>query len=132
MFGKARREDAEPLPAILVSLLIWPLLKVPSIHSFCSELCHFLQGRREDGDRKHDILYGVLRREDVNWRNLSGSLSKKVAAQNELGPVERRAFVIDDSIKTRRGRRSKAPPVTGITPKGARFAGSRWSSWNCR
>jgi hypothetical protein len=105
MFGKARREDAEPLPAILVSLLIWPLLKVPSIHSFCCELCHFLQGRNEEGQRKHDILYGILRREDINWRNLAASLSRKVGAQINLGPVERRAFVVDDSIKTRRGKK---------------------------
>ena len=105
MFGKARREDAEPLPAILVSLLIWPLLKVSSIHSFCSELCHFLQGRNEDGQRKHDILYGILRREDINWRNLAASLSGRVAAQTDLGPAARRAFVVDDSIKIRRGKK---------------------------
>ena len=103
MFGKARREDAEPPAAILISLLIWPLLKVPSIHAFCCELCHFLKGRKEDSRRKHDILYGVLRREDINWRNQAVSVSRKVAAQNDLGPVGRRAFIIDDSLKLRRG-----------------------------
>ncbi|MEZ5327252.1 MAG: transposase [Verrucomicrobiales bacterium] len=49
-----------------------------------------------------------LRRPAPGGRQLAqpvGLSFQKVAAQNELGPVERRAFVIDDSIKTRRGKK---------------------------
>jgi len=106
-FGQARRDDSEPLEGILGALLVWPLLRVASIHAFCSELCQFIQGRKEDGARKQDILYSLLRREDINWRNLAVSLCRSIFRDNlkELGPVSRRAFVVDDSIKTRRGKK---------------------------
>lgn len=109
--SKKRREDGEPLAAILIALLVWPLLKVASIHAFCCELCHFIKGRKEGSERKQDILYSVLRREDINWRNQAASLSKSIALKNDLGVVERRAFVIDDTLKTRRGRKVEGTSI---------------------
>ena len=104
-FGKPRRTDGEPLASILSALLVWPLLKVRSIHCFCFELCQFLSGRKEDSRRRQDILYTVLGREDINWRNQSRNLALSVVKQNDFGRMEERAFVVDDSIKQRRGRR---------------------------
>lgn len=104
-FRKERRSDAEPIAGILCALIAWPLLKVPSIHCFCSDLCHFLTGRKDDSQRRQDILYGVMGREDINWRRMSGRTSKEVAGQTDLGPVNQRAFVVDDSIKGRRGKK---------------------------
>src|SRR5580658_1597073 len=37
--GRKRRSDGEPLPNVLCALLVWPLMKVKSIHCFCAELC---------------------------------------------------------------------------------------------
>ena len=54
-----RRSDAEPLQQVLCALLIWPLLKVESMHCFCAELCQFLSG-------KVSVLYDFLGREDIN------------------------------------------------------------------
>jgi hypothetical protein len=104
-FSKSRRADGEPLAAVLGALLVWPLLKVRSIHCFCYELCQFLSGKKDDSHRRQDILYGVLGREDINWRKQSQTLAMSVVKQNEFGPVGERAFVVDDSIKQRRGKK---------------------------
>ena len=45
--SRKRRNDGEPLGNILAALLVWPLLKVSSIHCFCSDALPFLQGRLE-------------------------------------------------------------------------------------
>lgn len=95
---RQRRSDAEPLNQVLCALLIWPLLKVNSIHCFCAELCQIVSG-------KVSVLYDFLGREDVNWRGLSSELARRVFRQNELGPRSQRAFVVDDTSKARAGRK---------------------------
>jgi hypothetical protein len=42
--SRRRRSDGEPLPNVLCALLVWPLLKVKSLHCFCAELCQVLAG----------------------------------------------------------------------------------------
>jgi hypothetical protein len=37
--SRQRRSDGEPVPHVLCTLLVWPLLKVKSLHCFCAELC---------------------------------------------------------------------------------------------
>jgi DDE superfamily endonuclease len=93
-----RRADAEPLAHVLGALLVWPLLKVKSIHCFCSELCQFLSG-------KVSVLYDFLGREDINWRALSAELARGVSQDNDLGPRPQRAFVVDDTSQARAGRK---------------------------
>lgn len=96
--SRQRRADAEPLPRVLCALLIWPLLKVKSIHCFCAELCQFLSG-------KVSVLYDFMGREDINWRGLFITLVRKIFAQNDLGPCHRRALVVDDTSQARAGRK---------------------------
>jgi hypothetical protein len=93
-----RRPDAEPLNQVLCALLIWPLLKVASLHCFCAELGQILSG-------KVSVLYDFLGREDVNWRGLASQLARRVFQQNELGARAQRAFVVDDTSKARAGRK---------------------------
>ena len=96
--NRQRRSDGEPLMQVLCALLIWPLLKVDSIHCFCAELCQILSG-------KVSVLYDFLGREDINWRGLSSELARRIMQQNELGPRRQRAFVVDDTSKARAGRK---------------------------
>ncbi len=106
-FGKDRRLDATPLGAILCALLCWPFLK-GSIHCFCAELCQFIPCGNREGEksnRPEDVLYNVLGREDINWCKQAMMTSRSVLKQNDLGPESKRAFVADDSIKVRRGRK---------------------------
>ena len=96
--NRKRRSDGEPLMQVLCALLIWPLLKVDSIHCFCAELCQIRSG-------KVSVLCDFLGREDVNWRGLSSELARRIMQQNELGPRRQRAFVVDDTSKARAGRK---------------------------
>ena len=95
---RQRRADGEPLPNVLCALLVWPLLKVKSLHCFCSELCQILAG-------KVSVLYDFLGREDLNWRGLSGKLARRVDPGNDLGPRSQRAVVVDDTSQARARRK---------------------------
>lgn len=96
--SRARRSDGEPLPNVLCALLVWPLLKVKSLHCFCCELCQILEG-------KVSVLYDFLGREDINWRGLAGQLARRVERANDLGARSQRAFVVDDTSQARAGRK---------------------------
>jgi hypothetical protein len=96
--SRKRRRDGEPLANVLCALLTWPLLTVKSIHCFCAELGQILKGHAS-------VLYDFLGREDISWRGLDSQLSRRVLQDNDLGPVKQRAFVIDDSVKARAGRK---------------------------
>ena len=76
--SRQRRSDGEPLPNLLCALLVWPLMKVKSIHCFCTELCQILAGQVS-------VLYDFLGREDINWRGLSAELARRVYHANDLG-----------------------------------------------
>jgi hypothetical protein len=96
--SRKRRSDGEPLSGILCALLVWPLLKVHSIHCFCAELCQFLAG-------KVSVLYDFLGREDINWRGLATEVSRRMYQEQEMGPASECAFVIDDTSQSRAGRK---------------------------
>jgi len=68
--SRKRRSDGEPLPHVLCALLVWPLLKVKSLHCFCAELCQILAGQVS-------VLYDFLGREDINWRGLASELARR-------------------------------------------------------
>src|SRR5258708_5219483 len=96
--SRQRRSDGEPLGNILCALLVWPLLKVKSLHCFCADLCQILAG-------KVSVLYDFQGREDINWRGLDSELSRRIYQANELGSRSDSAFVVDDSAKARAGRK---------------------------
>ena len=98
VISRKRRPDGEPLPNLLCALLVWPLLKVKSLHCFCAELCQILAGHVS-------VLYDFLGREDINWRGLSSELARRVSQDNEIGLRSQRAFVVDDTSKARAGRK---------------------------
>lgn len=95
---RKRRADGEPLANVLCALLVWPLLKVKSLHCFCAELCQILAGQVS-------VLYDFLGREDINWRGLSSELARRVYQDNEIGVRSQRAFVVDDTSQARAGRK---------------------------
>jgi hypothetical protein len=95
---RQRRSDAEPLPHVLCALLTWPLMKVKSLHCFCSEVCQILAGHVS-------VLYDFLGRDDINWRGLSSELARRVDHANDWGARSQRAFVVDDTSQARSGRK---------------------------
>ena len=96
--SRRRRSDGEPLPNVLCALLVWPLMKVNSIHCFCSELCQILVGQVS-------VLHDFLGREDINWRGVASELAQGVYHGNDLGARSQRAFVVDDTSQARAGRK---------------------------
>jgi hypothetical protein len=96
--SRKRRSDGEPLTNLLCALLVWPLMKVKSLHCFCAELCQILAGELS-------VLYDFLGREDINWRGLSSELARRIYQTNERGSSSQRAFVVDDTSKARAGRK---------------------------
>jgi hypothetical protein len=94
--SRKRRSDGEPLPNVLCALLVWPLMKISSLHCFCAELCQILAGHVS-------VLYDFLGREDINWRGLSSELARRVNQANELGPRSQCALVVDDTSQARAG-----------------------------
>lgn len=96
--SRKRRSGGEPLANLVCALLVWPLLKVKSLHCFCAELGQILAGQVS-------VLYDFLGREDVNWRGLSSELARKVHRKVDLGSPSQCAFVVDDTSKARAGRK---------------------------
>ncbi len=97
-----RKRSGDPVAPILFAILLWPLLSVKSIRSFCGRfLSSYLRGGMQ-------VVYRFLRREDINWRSLSVSVAGHVYVAHDLGREQESAFVVDDSLKHRRGRKVEA------------------------
>ena len=96
--SRKRRRDGEPLGNILCALLTWPLLGLQSIHCLCAQLGQILQGQLS-------VLYDFLGREDICWRGLSSQVARRLIQQNDVGARRHQAFVVDDSVKARAGRK---------------------------
>jgi len=86
-------------PRIVYLLLIWVWVGRESIALFAR------QSLRSFADAHKDALYDVLAREDLNWRAFHGAVALKVYRAGSLKNSPVRAFVLDDSVKTRRGKR---------------------------
>ena len=78
-------------------LMLWVWLKVDSVGMFSRDaLLSF-------SSAKKDALYDLLNREDLDWRKSQLQVAKKVIKAGESSKI--RAFVVDDSVKIRRGKR---------------------------
>jgi hypothetical protein len=62
---------------------------------------------------KKDALYDLLNCEDLDWRKLQLLTAKKVLKVNSQSSLS--AFVIDDSVKMRRGKKCQVYRVILIT-----------------
>ncbi|MCU7893848.1 MAG: transposase [Candidatus Thiodiazotropha sp. (ex Lucinoma aequizonata)] len=54
---------------------------------------------------RKDLIYDLLKREEINWRALNRQTTKAVYQQNKLTGSRVKAFVLDDSIKTGCGKK---------------------------
>lgn len=84
-------------------LILWVWLKKDSIAMFAQEsLQHFSLAEK-------DALYSTLNREDLNWRMLNLKVALKAVKQMP-DCTTAKAFVLDDSVKLRHGK--KMPGVS--------------------
>jgi hypothetical protein len=95
--GMAKR-SGHPLKGVLFALLLWPLVGMRSIHTFCG------LGIKQIFSGGKDALYEFLGREDLNWRGCQSQAALRAAQMHGLlGPGS--ALVADDTVKQRRGKR---------------------------
>lgn len=102
---KERRSDGVELVQILMTLLVWPVLNSSSIHCYCSELCQYIWINAKKLRRPADVIYDFWAREDINWRKWACKVSRKVGDKINLGNPEKQAFIVDDTLKARRGKK---------------------------
>lgn len=88
-----------PAPDVIYLLLLWVWLKASSIHFFSRKA---LQGF---ADARKDVIYDFLKREDVNWRGLHRQVARKTYQDHRLQDCQIKAFVADDSVKIRTGKK---------------------------
>jgi len=96
--GFTKRSGIDITEAVFL-LLLWKWINVSSIAMFSRKALGMFSRA------KKDVMYDLLKREDVNWRVLNLQTAKGVSQQNGLGQSRIRAFVLDDSIKTRCGKK---------------------------
>ena len=96
--GFTKRSGIEITEVVFV-LLLWKWLNMSSIAMFSKKaLGTFSRARK-------DVMYDLLKREEINWRALNNQTAKAVYQQNQLTGSRVKAFVLDDSIKTRCGKK---------------------------
>jgi hypothetical protein len=97
------KRSGTPAPRLVFSLMLWVWLKVGAIGGFARESLPVFCAAEKDA------LYGMMNREDWDWRRLHQALALKAVRtpRSSDGP---KALVLDDSIKTRHGK--KMPGVS--------------------
>lgn len=88
-----------PAPDVIYLLLVWVWLKASSIHLFSRDS---LQGF---ADARKDVIYDFLKREDANWRGFHLQVARKTYQDHKLNACRIKAFVVDDSVKIRTGKK---------------------------
>ena len=100
--AKFSKRSGTPVGEVVFLLMLWVWLKVDSVAMFSKDaLLSFSAAKK-------DALYDLLNREDADWRKLQLLTAKKVLKANDKSKLS--AFVIDDSVKMRRGK--KMPGVS--------------------
>lgn len=111
-------------------LLLWKWLNVSSIAMFSRKALGIFS------ESKKDVMYDLLKREDINWRELNIQTAKEVYQANQLAGSQIKAFVLDDSIKARRGKKmegvaSHFDHVTGCHVMGQQVLTLGLATENC-
>ena len=90
------KRSGSPVSDVVNLLLLWVWLKADSIAMFSRE------SLQSFSITKRDALYDLLNREDLDWRKLHLQTAKTVISMTDQSTL--RAYVVDDSAKTRRGK----------------------------
>jgi SRSO17 transposase len=98
-----QKRSGTPVNEVMFCLMLWVWLKSNSVAMFAREsMSTFSASGR-------DALYTALNREDWNWRRLHLEIARK-AVRSTCQTSSTKAFVLDDSIKIRHGK--KMPGVS--------------------
>jgi hypothetical protein len=93
-----QKRSGTPTNELMYCLLLWVWLKVDSVSMFARESLHTFSAAGKD------VLYSAMNREDWNWRRLHLDIAHKAVRQLGKSTLPQ-AFVLDDSIKIRHGKK---------------------------
>ncbi len=100
--AKFNKRSGTSADSVVYLLMLWVWLKVNSVSMFSRDaLLSF-------SSSKKDALYDFINHENLDWRKLQLLTAKKILKPHEGNKLN--AFVIDDSVKIRRGK--KMPGVS--------------------
>lgn len=98
-----QKRSGTPVNEVMFCLMLWVWLKANSVGMFAREsMSTFSAASR-------DALYAAMNREDWNWRRLHLEIARR-AVRLMCKASSTKAFVLDDSIKVRHGK--KMPGVS--------------------
>lgn len=98
--NKIKKKDGYHAAHLLFTLTLLPILKVPTVHSFC--LRHLEQWSKS----RKDTFYR-FKNSPYRWRSFMSNVINCISTllRFEAIPREERYFIVDDSILTKRGRK---------------------------
>ena len=89
------KRSGTPMSDVMFSLMLWLWLQKESIGMFARECLQGAMGK--------DVLYDTMNREDLNWRKFHEQVAHK--AVQTFKASGKKAYVVDDSIKQRFGKK---------------------------
>jgi len=99
--GFSKRSGTD-IVTVVYLLMVWRWMYVSSIAKFSRESIQLF------ADVHKDALYDTLKREDINWREFNLQVARKIYDRHNLSSSQIRTFVLDDSVKARRGKKMEA------------------------
>jgi len=94
-----KKRTGLPVTDAVFLLVLWKWINVPSISVFSK------QSLQTFSDAKKDVMYDLLKREDIDWRGFNFKVAKSVYQQRDIASSVYKVYVLDDSVKKRRGKK---------------------------
>ena len=88
-----------PVTDAVFLLVLWKWINVSSIFVFSKQSLNVFS------NAKKDVMYDLLKREDIDWRGLNLKVAKTVYQQRNMASSGYKVYVLDDSVKKRRGKK---------------------------
>ena len=89
------KRSGTPISEVIFGLMLWLWLQKESIAMFARDCLQDTMGK--------DVLYDTMNREDLNWRKFHEQVAHKTV--QTLKASGKKAYVVDDSIKQRFGKK---------------------------
>jgi SRSO17 transposase len=90
-----KKRSGTSMSDVIFGLMLWLWLQKNSIGMFARECLQGAMGK--------DVLYDTMNREDLNWRKFHEQIAHKTV--QALKPSGKKAYVVDDSVKPRFGKK---------------------------
>ena len=89
------KRSGPSISEVIFALMLWLWLQKDSIGLFARDCLQGAMGK--------DVLYDTMNREDLNWRKFHEQVAHKTV--QTLKPSGKKAYVVDDSVKQRFGKK---------------------------